>query len=83
MLPHLGYDEQSAGELACQAAEKIRLALAEPYVINGKGFVCTCSMGVALYPGTAETVDHLIKQADTAMYEAKGRGGNAFNVYRQ
>lgn len=41
----------------------------------------TMSIGVALFPDDGQTLDDLMKQADTAMYQAKHNGGNSFRFY--
>jgi diguanylate cyclase (GGDEF)-like protein/PAS domain S-box-containing protein len=61
----------SAGALA----QRLLDAAAQPYVIGGVELVITVSMGVAI-PGADSTPEQLLRDADTAMYEAKrlGRG---------
>ena len=47
--------------------------------INNKGIIMegiTISLGVAAYPNNGETVDRIIKAADTAMLDAKKAGRN-------
>ncbi len=39
-----------------------------------------CSLGVAIYPILARSVADLIARADAAMYRAKFRGGNCYEV---
>ncbi len=71
-------------------AEKIRAALARPYVMtiqsgnDTKGTImhqCSSSIGVALFDGHAQTADDILKQADIAMYQAKGVGRNTVQLY--
>jgi diguanylate cyclase (GGDEF)-like protein len=58
-------------------AEKIRLALREPILFEGREMCISCSLGIAVYPddGTDETT--LVRNADHAMYRAKERGRDA------
>ncbi len=67
-------------------AEKIRVALDKPYLleIRQKGeaeatvqHLCTSSIGVVLFLDHASSPESLIKRADLAMYEAKHAGGNS------
>ena len=44
--------------------------------LNGQALGFTVSMGVASFPHTAHTEDELLKAADTALQEARRRGGN-------
>lgn len=66
---------------AASVAEKIIDSLREPFTIEGRELVLGVSIGVSLFPsdGTDGTV--LIRNADTAMYRAKERGGNVVHFY--
>jgi diguanylate cyclase (GGDEF)-like protein/PAS domain S-box-containing protein len=57
-------------------AERILAALGEPYVLPGYLHHSTCSIGVTLFDKSDRTVSELLKQADLAMYQAKGAGRN-------
>jgi len=67
-------------EHAMLVAEKIRLALGQPFDLAGHKLSVTPSIGIALYPELGEDDRQLIRHADEAMYEAKGSGGNRFQV---
>ena len=65
-------------------AQKIRLRIAEPFVVpqgseltQGGEIVCTASIGVTISRGHKSDVDELVVQADQAMYRAKAFGRNA------
>jgi len=62
-------------------AEKIRTALTEPYLIDGKEYLGSTSMGVCLYRGASEPAEDLVKHADVAMYKAKESGRNAVRFF--
>lgn len=66
---------------AAIVAQKIVNAMQEPVCLDGHNFQVTCSIGIALYPGDATTLDGLLKAADSAMYEAKRFGKNNFHFY--
>ncbi|MEW6164768.1 MAG: EAL domain-containing protein [Pseudomonadota bacterium] len=68
---------------AANVAEKIIEALALPFVIEGHDLFVTASVGIAIYPLTADTPDNLIKHADIAMYQAKEQGRNNYLFYRR
>ncbi len=61
--------------------EKLQHTLARPYVLQGKPFHCTSSLGIALFHGHDETADTLLKHADLALYRAKGAGRNAMQFF--
>lgn len=62
-------------EQVTAVAEKIRQALSEPLVLDGHDMLVSASIGITLYPQDAEDIEHLIRNADIAMYNAKRRGG--------
>ncbi len=53
--------------------ERIQTALAQPVVIRHRTVVLSISIGTAVYPDDAKTMDALISAADTAMYADKKR----------
>ena len=64
-------------------ALKIQKALAHKHDIGTHQLYITSSIGVAVYPEHGETCDELIRNADTAMYEAKNDGRNKHKTYSQ
>jgi diguanylate cyclase (GGDEF)-like protein len=63
------------------AAQKLVLVLSERYDVSGSEVYATPSIGIAVYPGSGEQAERLIKAADLAMYQAKKRGGGRFQYY--
>ncbi|MDO9583944.1 MAG: GGDEF domain-containing protein [Desulfomicrobium sp.] len=53
-------------------AEQLIARVAEPFEFDGAVFFITSSIGIAIYAENGETAGILFKNADTAMYEAKG-----------
>jgi diguanylate cyclase (GGDEF)-like protein len=51
--------------------------IAKPIVVGSRQFVVKASIGVVVYPVDGTTGDELIRNADTAMYRAKKRGGGS------
>lgn len=66
---------------AAAAAQKLVLVLSEKYDVSGSEVYATPSIGIAIYPGSGESAERLIKAADLAMYQAKNRGGGRFQYY--
>ena len=78
LLPRLAADRETAGREALAVAEKIRHALCSAIQINGEHFPLDASIGIALFPESAqETASDVLRQADTAMHQAKAAGGGA------
>jgi|GEM_PF-1145068 len=55
--------------------------LFHPYQIDDKRLFVSASIGIALFPEHGTTVDTLLKNADSAMYLAKGRGKNQAELF--
>jgi diguanylate cyclase (GGDEF)-like protein len=53
-------------------AEKLIKRIAEAGEFNGSVLSIRASIGIAMYPADGDTADVLFKNADTAMYKAKG-----------
>jgi len=58
------------------AAEKILAGLQSPFELTEGPLSIAASIGVALYPGHGSDAQHLVREADHAMYAAKNAGGN-------
>jgi diguanylate cyclase (GGDEF)-like protein/PAS domain S-box-containing protein len=55
--------------------EKLLYAFSEPFTIAEQILHVSCSIGIAVFPDDAPTVDALMSHADMAMYDAKTSGG--------
>jgi len=73
-----GDDEVNA---VAQVAEKILGSLSQPYQIKGHVLHSTTSIGISLYPHDGDSIESLMKNADAAMYHAKGMGRNNFQFF--
>lgn len=88
MLCRLGGDEfviylHGGDETVSEGvARRVLDEMLRPFMLDGMGFSIQCSIGVALYPQDGETLDDLIKQADTAMYRVKERGRGSYGFYQ-
>jgi diguanylate cyclase (GGDEF)-like protein/PAS domain S-box-containing protein len=76
VIPHFDRTEMPA-----HVAQKIIWAMTEPFEIEGGRFTVGASVGISVYPSDAKDADQLIRNADSAMYKAKGRGGNCYDFY--
>jgi diguanylate cyclase (GGDEF)-like protein len=70
-------------EDAASLAQKILSAVSEPVAIGGHEVASTASIGISFYPSDGTDVDTLLKNADTAMYEAKEKGRNTYRFFSQ
>lgn len=53
----------------------------EPFDIEGLGFSITLSIGVSMYPFDGESIDVLLRHADTALNHVKTNGKNGFEIF--
>ena len=63
------------------AAERLLEELAEPHQIAGHEVISTASIGIVTSDGNYERPDDLMRDADTAMYEAKNSGKARYVVF--
>ena len=70
-------DRGALGELA----ERIIKSLSQPYSIDGARCIIGASIGVAVSPFDGVTSEDLIRNADLALYAAKGGGRGRFRFY--
>ena len=71
------------GQHAALVAQSLLEDLALPIKAPSTELHTSGSIGIAIYPGDGETVEALMQSADTAMYEAKAAGRNAFRFFAQ
>jgi diguanylate cyclase (GGDEF)-like protein len=74
-------NQLASPEAATVVAQRLLDVICEPIVLEGHDIVVTPSIGIAIAPTDADTVEGLLKAADTAMYHAKGSGKNSFSLY--
>lgn len=81
VLEDLGSSAEEAAARCEETAQRILAAMREPYQMDGENHHSSLSMGVALFTGTRETVDELLRRADLAMYQAKAAGRDTLRFY--
>jgi diguanylate cyclase (GGDEF)-like protein/PAS domain S-box-containing protein len=63
-------------------AQQVLAAMGVPFQLQGHEVFVTTSAGISVYPLDADTLEDMIKYADTAMYHAKEAGRNNYQFYR-
>lgn len=71
ILTETGADAKQAAEVAKRALD----AAVAPIHVGGHSLSVGASIGVAMHPTDAQTIDQLLQRADAAMYRAKERRG--------
>ncbi|MFS2126055.1 putative bifunctional diguanylate cyclase/phosphodiesterase [Pseudomonas sp. Pseusp97] len=64
------------------AGQQISL-LAQPFHIAGQELRIAASLGIVVYPGDGASQHELLRNADAAMYHAKGNGKNGYSFFEQ
>ncbi len=72
--------EHDPGE-AEAVAERITRAFGDSFRYAGEEFTITTSVGLARHPEHGKTVQQLVNNADAAMYDAKRRGRNTWQLF--
>ncbi len=62
-------------------SDKLRKALEQPFEIEGHKLFISVSIGVSLYPADGEEGMELIRNADSALFNAKRMGRNHLSFY--
>jgi diguanylate cyclase (GGDEF)-like protein/PAS domain S-box-containing protein len=68
-------------EQVSEAAGRVTEAMSAPVMVDGRPLVTTASIGVSLYPRDGADMGELLRHSDTAMYQAKDRGRNNFQLF--
>ena len=88
MVARLGGDEFAvlmediaSPEDACHTARRVIEALAEPIHVQGKALFTSASIGITLGERRYRKAEELLRDADVAMYRAKARGRQRFEIF--
>ncbi len=69
-------------QAATELAERLRIALQANVFVHAQGRIAiSCSIGVSTLNGATTDLDHLVKQADQALYAAKAQGRDCVRVF--
>ena len=78
----LGESENAAIASMLRIAGKLRKTIGRGVELAHEVFYPTCSMGITLLGNQASSYEDLLKQADLALYDAKGAGRNTTRFFR-
>jgi diguanylate cyclase (GGDEF)-like protein/PAS domain S-box-containing protein len=81
LIEDLGDNLEEAAQQAETVGEKILAIIARPYLLAGREYRSTTSIGVTLFGGVSDSADALLTQADIAMYQAKAAGRNTLRFF--
>lgn len=81
LLPEHGRNEDRTVRGARRVAEKISNAITGTIMIKGNELHVTASIGISVINKDSVNVDSILRQADTAMYEAKSAGKDSCSFF--
>ena len=64
----------SEAEIAHIVNDRMVPLIRQPHAVEGVELNVSCSAGIAVYPQDGRDIDHLMRHADAAMYQAKAAG---------
>jgi diguanylate cyclase (GGDEF)-like protein len=67
---------------AALVARRMLETVAEAHSVDGRDLHITTSIGVSVYPEDGDDAETLIKNADTAMYQAKENGRQSYQFFK-
>ncbi|MGE5471375.1 MAG: EAL domain-containing protein [Bacteroidota bacterium] len=62
-------------------AQRLIDVVNKPFVVDGQELLVGASIGISTYPQDGTDIGTLLKNADTAMYQAKASGGNVYRFF--
>jgi diguanylate cyclase (GGDEF)-like protein len=62
-------------------AERVLEIVGEPYALDGQHVIAGTSIGIAIAPRDGTSSDHLLKNADMALYRAKSDGRGIYRFF--
>jgi len=70
-------------DIACRVADHILKVLSEPLSVRGQEVAISASIGIAVGANPDDRADDLLRDADTAMYQAKSNGKSRWCLFDQ
>lgn len=81
LIPRIANGMQAGVDAAGAMAARLREGMEAPYDLGSTYYSVTASTGVTLFPKAGETVEDLLREADTAMYRAKSSGAHRVRFF--
>ncbi|HMK37347.1 MAG TPA: EAL domain-containing protein [Desulfomonilaceae bacterium] len=66
---------------ALKVAANIMSEIAKPLIMEGREIFLSTSIGITMFPDDGDSVDRLLRNADTALHHAKEQGKNRFHFF--
>ncbi len=66
---------------ATRLTERLLKALDQPFMVEGREIFASLSIGITMMTARYTRADELLRDADAALYRAKGEGGRRYRVF--
>lgn len=73
--------ENYSADQAAALAVRILESLSQPYHLNDTDMFSSASIGIVPYPDQVQNVEQLMRNADSALFKAKGKGRSTYAFY--
>jgi diguanylate cyclase (GGDEF)-like protein/PAS domain S-box-containing protein len=80
-LDGLGAIGEEAAERARTTGKNILAAVSRPYLLAGREFRSTASIGITVFGDNPETAEEVLQKADIALDQAKAAGRNTLHLF--
>ncbi len=81
LLTNMAENKDAATQQVTLILQKLMDTLRQPFNIDQHQIHIFCSIGVSLFSDNSKTFEQILKEADTAMYEAKNKGKNNYSFF--
>jgi diguanylate cyclase (GGDEF)-like protein/PAS domain S-box-containing protein len=75
-------EDTASEDEAMAITQRILDQVRHPFPVAGRELAVTCSIGMVVGDGGTDDPDECLREGDVAMYRAKARGRNCFEVFR-
>lgn len=75
------FSSDGGAEQAALLAQQVLDTISKPFVLDQQNVYVNASIGIALFPDEGEDAETLLKNADAAMYRAKDKGRNIYQLF--
>lgn len=77
------FEDLLPGDAVLELVQQVVRVVSEPCTVDGHLLHISPSIGISLFPDDGETVETLIRNADTALYFAKANGRNNYQFFAE
>jgi diguanylate cyclase (GGDEF)-like protein/PAS domain S-box-containing protein len=74
-------DDAPAGRVAIAVAQAVQREMQAPFALDGSLLFASASIGIAISDSSQTSAEDLLRNADTAMYHAKGAGRGKYRIF--